>query len=509
MDISTARSFKFPQFISNRNLFHSSIVLVFIFWLIEGLLHIFVFDEADHGHAVFEAFFPHDANELWMRIIITVLLLFIGFVAEASVRFIKITNSVNKEILENSTNAYLAISANWIVEYINPEAEQLFDLTRSKDRGKLLSDILPDLASAFYKPLNVAMNEQKASCVSGFTSQNNKWLKVHIYPASTGITVSVQDISPEKHYQDLMQRNKAIIDNSLDGLISINRRGIVQTYSKSAEGIFGYKCEEVIGNNVSMLMPDNYARHHDGYISHYLRTGDAKLVGIGPYEVQARHKDGTLFDMDLAVNEAIVNDEIIFIANVRDISRRKGLQRKLEYLSNYDSLTGLPNRSFIMDSLKQFIKAATRNNNRLAVMFLDLDNFKKVNDSYGHNVGDKLLELVAGILQASLREADMVARLGGDEFVIVLEDIKHADDAMIVASKIQHEFSKQISIDEHKIMPATSIGIALFPDDGLSHLELLKHADTAMYEAKKSRSDHIQMFSDISRRSGNTSADIN
>jgi diguanylate cyclase (GGDEF)-like protein/PAS domain S-box-containing protein len=500
MDISKARSLKFPQYISNRNLFHSSIVLVLIFWLIESLLHIYVFDISDHGHTVFESFFPDEPNELWMRIIISMLLLLLGFLVDISIRYIKNTNTVNREILENSTNAYLVVNRNWIVEYLNSEAERLFDLTRSKDLGKVLSDILPDLACSFYKPFKDSMDNQKVGSMDGFDPQSDKWLKVHVYPNSTGISVTVQDISLEKYYQERMQRKMAIIDNSLDGLISINRLGIVQTYSKAAESIFGYKHNEVVGNNISMLMPENHARHHDGYISQYLKTGNAKLVGIGPYEVQAKHKDGSLFDMDLAINEAVVNDEIIFIANVRNISQRKGLQRKLEYLSNYDSLTGLPNRSLLMDSLKQSIKTATRHNNRLAVMFLDLNDFKQTNDSFGHNVGDQLLVTVANYLKDCLRESDMVARLSGDEFVIILEDVKHADDATIVANKILEKFSIAISIGEHKIKAGTSIGIALFPDDGRSQLELLKHADAAMYLAKKSGDEHFRYYSGISKK---------
>jgi len=459
-------------------------------------MHHYIFEHPGKTETIIEAFFPDDSNELWMRVIISLLLLVLGFMANTAVRRIQAINAVNYEILENSSITYIVLNADWTVRYFNHAAEQLLDLRRDRDLGKVLSDLLPDLACTFYKPLRQSMVEKKANSVSGFYPLTDKSLKLQITPTITGITLSIQDVSRERYYRSQMQRYLTIINNSLDGLISINRLGIIETYSNGAEPIFGYKSDEVIGHNISMLMPENHAQHHDAYISHYLRTGNAKLVGIGAYEVQALHKDGSLFDMDLAINETVVNDEVMFIANVRDISQRIKLQKQLEHLSKYDSLTGLPNRALMMDSLDQSMKLASRHNDKLAIMFLDLNGFKQVNDTFGHDVGDQLLVAVANILKQCLRQSDIIARLGGDEFVIILEDIRYRENAAYVASNILEKFNMPIKLSEHEIESSISIGIALFPDDGCSDSELLKHSDMAMYAAKKKSEKGFQFYSE-------------
>lgn len=178
-----------------------------------------------------------------------------------------------------------------------------------------------------------------------------------------------------------------------------------------------------------------------------------------------------------------------------DISERKRAEHKIEQLAYFDPLTNLPNRSLLTDRLTQAISQATRERRRLAILFIDLDRFKTINDTLGHAAGDELLTVVARILQGCVRESDTVARLGGDEFVILLNSISSSDDASVVAEKVNTALSSPIQLGETEIYTSASIGIAIYPDDGKDVATILKHSDSAMYQAKEQGRNTYQFFS--------------
>jgi len=178
-----------------------------------------------------------------------------------------------------------------------------------------------------------------------------------------------------------------------------------------------------------------------------------------------------------------------------DISERKRAEHKIEQLAYFDPLTTLPNRSLLTDRLTQAISQATRERRRLAILFIDLDRFKTINDTLGHAAGDELLTVVARILQGCVRESDTVARLGGDEFVILLNSISSSDDASVVAEKVNTALSSPIQLGETEIYTSASIGIAIYPDDGKDVATILKHSDSAMYQAKEQGRNTYQFFS--------------
>ncbi len=165
------------------------------------------------------------------------------------------------------------------------------------------------------------------------------------------------------------------------------------------------------------------------------------------------------------------------------------------YQANYDLLTGLPNRALFHDRLRQTIESAKRNNKKFALMFLDLDRFKQINDSLGHEVGDIVLKHVSKSVSSVIRKEDTLARLGGDEFVIVTGFINSSEDAGVLAQKIINIFKKPITINNQKLYISTSIGIGIFPDDSDSERELLKYADSAMYRAKEDGRDNYRFYS--------------
>ncbi len=195
-----------------------------------------------------------------------------------------------------------------------------------------------------------------------------------------------------------------------------------------------------------------------------------------------------IFDTEHTITGAVVVNQ--------DITERRRIEEYLTYLASYDSLTGLPNRTLFSDRLTQAMERTDRNANRLALLLLDLDRLKEVNDTFGHSVGDMLLKLVADRLQQGLRGVDTIARLGGDEFTMILENIGDIDTAARVACKVKDVFSQPFSLHKQQLSITPSIGIALYPDDAQDAELLLRNADIAMYHAKRTATGAFQFYTD-------------
>ncbi len=219
--------------------------------------------------------------------------------------------------------------------------------------------------------------------------------------------------------------------------------------------------------------------------------------GFVTAEVPRIRKDGT--PLSLWVTASCVRNADGTVRNyVRvftDISLLKETQRKLEQLASFDELTGLPNRRLLHDRLEQTLRRMQRRNDGMAVMFIDLDGFKNVNDSHGHAIGDLALRAVAARLQKCIRSSDSVGRLGGDEFAIVLDGARLPADAALVGKRIVAAMSEPLVLEQHRVTLAASIGIAVYPADGTDAATLLRNADAAMYKAKQARRNGFRFFS--------------
>lgn len=289
---------------------------------------------------------------------------------------------------------------------------------------------------------------------------------------------------------------QAIIHNAMDGIIMINETGEILGFNPAAEQTFGFLQQDVLGKNVTMLMPEPARSEHDTHINRYLHTGQSRVLGIRGREVMAVRKNGEQFPMEVSISEMVLGGLRYFVGIVRDITERKQAEEKIARLAHYDFLTDLPNRALFLDNLEHSISLAKRNNYKVAVLFLDLDGFKKVNDTLGHNAGDLLLQGVAKRLKETIRASDTVARVGGDEFIFVLNEIGTDENAALAANKIVTALSESFELNGKRRYVGGSVGIAIYPDSSKDPETLIKQADEAMYLAKQSGGNAYKFYRD-------------
>ena len=284
--------------------------------------------------------------------------------------------------------------------------------------------------------------------------------------------------------------SQAILDNVINAVITINEAGFMESFNLAASAMFGYTANEAIGSNVSLLMPQPHKDQHDSYLAFYRRTGEARIIGK-PRELEGQRKDGSVFPMTLSVTKVALNGRVSFVGVVSDMTQRRRDEEEIRRLAFYDPLTQLPNRRMLMDHLRHAMLTSIRTGQRGAVMFLNLDHFKSINDNLGHDMGDLLLQQVSRRLQSSVREGDIVARVGGDEFVLVLESIgskehEAAARAESIANQVITSLGQPYSLQGKAYHCTPSIGIVMFMQDAGNLEGLLKQADAGMYQAKAS-----------------------
>ncbi|MDH5484092.1 MAG: diguanylate cyclase [Gammaproteobacteria bacterium] len=315
-------------------------------------------------------------------------------------------------------------------------------------------------------------------------------------------------------------QERAIRENMLDAVVTINSDGVIASCNPAAEKMFGYPVGDMLGQNVSLLMPEPYRSHHDHYIDAFKNNRGDRVIGM-VRDLEGQRKDGSTFPMDISVTKLLLDDEYVLVGIMRDITERKQaedtlkrsndeleqmvtvrteeLQRvnkRLEQMASHDSLTGLPNRVLMKDHLKQMIAHAHRSQQPLAVLFLDLDGFKQVNDTLGHEVGDHLLIEVATRMKNCMREEDVVARIGGDEFVIISAELHDKHNADDLADRIIRAVGLPVDLQGQQANVGVSIGISCFPGDSEDADELIKFADQAMYQAKNTGKNKFSFYTD-------------
>ncbi|MEN8168714.1 MAG: diguanylate cyclase [Pseudomonadota bacterium] len=329
-------------------------------------------------------------------------------------------------------------------------------------------------------------------------------------------------IASENHLRHSELRERTIRENIIDGVLTLDVSGLILSCNRACKTIFGCEPQGMIGKSAHMLLPNTLEEQHPIELSHHLKTWGKKMQGTSN-EVTGRRKDNSEFPAELDVSQVELDGEVTYIVLVRDITDKKTAelrlqqfnrdleqkvkqrtdelattnhklrteieeriqtQQKLSHQASHDSLTGLPNRAFFTEQLTNSLAHAQRRQNLLALLFMDLDGFKQVNDTYGHEAGDKLLIEVSRRVQAAIRREDVVARMGGDEFTVILNELTQADDAEKIADKIIHAVNQPIECNGVNCCASISIGISYYPANGTTPDTLIRHADDAMYDAK-------------------------
>ena len=324
------------------------------------------------------------------------------------------------------------------------------------------------------------------------------YARVQAFPAfkkdgtMTGFVEIVEDITERKRAEEALQesegRYRSLVEFTEDPVYLIDRNKRYLFINEKYLSRLGVPRDHVIGRQYGEFHCREDDQEFSGYIEQVLTTGR-----FAQYEHRSR-SDGRYFLRTLSpVQEPDGRIETVTVIS-KDITERKQAENKLTYMATHDFLTGLPNRILFNDRLTLVLAQARRHQQKLCVMLLDLDYFKDINDTLGHSVGDNLLRIVGERLTGLLRTSDTIARMGGDEFLLLLAEIARLNNVTTIAQKILESFREPFAVDGHELMITTSIGIAVFPDDGDDADTLLKNADIAMYRAKERGRDNFQRY---------------
>ena len=305
-----------------------------------------------------------------------------------------------------------------------------------------------------------------------------------------------------RHQRSVDARYKALIDQANDGIVIVDASSHQVLYTNPAFlSRLGYTDEEARALTLTDIFADGAATAE--IVLARLRDANPHMA----INLQQRCKSGTLFDAEVRCNALDVDGRDVLAYVTHDVSLRRKAeqqiienQQRLDRMAHHDQLTGLPNRHYLTSFLPQAIEEARSADTMLGVVFLDLDRFKHINDTRGHETGDKLLQEVAKRLRSCVRDSDVIIRMGGDEFVVVFRNVKTYDEVTMGAARIVEALNRPIIIDGHQLQTTGSVGVSLYPRDGADMGELLKHSDTAMYQAKDRGRNNVQMFSHAMNR---------
>jgi diguanylate cyclase (GGDEF)-like protein/PAS domain S-box-containing protein len=301
---------------------------------------------------------------------------------------------------------------------------------------------------------------------------------------------TITDISANKLAEEQSRLAAKVFDNTNEAILITDVNNNIVTVNEAFTNMTGYSLDEVKGRNPKLL---SSGEHDEAFFKDMWKS----IVELGSWqgEIIDKNKAGNHFYKHLAIN-AVKNEQGLvthYISISSDISERKEYDKNVHFLAYYDVLTGLPNRTLLRDRLGQMIAAAHRDNMQFALLFLDLDRFKYINDSMGHSVGDKLLQSVAQRLQVCVREGDTVSRIGGDEFIVLLREIDEQGVAL-VADKLLKTLATPFNLNGQEISTYASVGIALYPEHATDIDVLMKNADAAMYCAKENGRNNYKFF---------------
>jgi len=377
-------------------------------------------------------------------------------------------------------NAMDLLGCDWIGEYVNaddrPRVERLFS-------GELPFSSLPhEFEYQVETPEGGRLYRWHLTPIRDFQG----------HPVS--ITMMGSDITQWRRVGDQLRLTAQMYESSREAMVITDAENRIISVNPAFTRLTGYSSEEAVGQNPRILQSGK----HD---TEFYRSMWKSLLEDGHWrgDIWDRRKDGTYYPKFLAIT--VMRDEsdkiTHFSAIFYDVSERKRLEERLENLAHYDPLTGLPNRMLLQDRMEQSIALSERQRQHFALLFIDLDGFKPVNDTFGHAFGDEVLKVVAERLNAAIRGVDTAARLGGDEFVVILSDIGGNENAARVADKLLMSISEPYEIAGETVTISASIGVSIYPNDEMIAQELLRTADEAMYSAKRDGKQRVTFYAGI------------
>ncbi|MBI2306132.1 MAG: diguanylate cyclase [Rhodocyclales bacterium] len=308
-------------------------------------------------------------------------------------------------------------------------------------------------------------------------------------------TVLIGDDVTELHRaEEQLSLSARIFDASNHAIVVTGLDGTILAVNDAFTALTGYRRDEAVGQNPRILQS---GRHDPSFYQKMWRT----LLETGHWygDIWDRRKDGSFYPkyLSISVIRNAAGEATSYSGIFYDISERKTIEERLDRLAHYDTLTGLPNRCLLLDRLEQATDRVARQGGKVGLLYLDLDHFKQVNDTLGHSAGDELLKAAAARMRTAVRNADTVARLGGDEFVVLIPDVANDSDLARVAGKLIEALAPSYEIEGTTVSAAASVGISIFPDDGVDIHELMKHADAAMYQVKQGGRGFFRFYHEV------------
>lgn len=402
--------------------------------------------------------------------------------------------------LLNASPNMICFYRDGIVEYVNDAAVKVM---RAGTPENLIGRPFREFFDADFGALIAddmdAFSEDEAGTPLKTSTLSGEWLDMAMHvtrldlgsagaPMENVFVIECNDITQYIKTSELTRLREArvarILNSITEAIITTDGLGNIEDFNPAAEKSFGISKQQALGENVEILIPELERQEHRDQMARYLQTGESNIMGE-LREFEGVRADGARFPIEVTVSEIYEGQsQRKFIAVLRDITERRQRDERIEFLAHHDALTGLPNRHLFEDRLNHAINAHRRRRATMALMFIDLDKFKPINDTLGHEAGDIVLKAVAERLLERVRTSDTVARVGGDESVIILDDIDSAESAGNVAAGIIDILTNPIQAAGEECTVGESIGVAMFPDDANDASGLLACADQVMYRVK-------------------------
>ncbi|MET0027395.1 MAG: PAS domain S-box protein [Candidatus Thiodiazotropha sp.] len=391
----------------------------------------------------------------------------------------------------------------FVFEDFNTSAEKLEGISRSELLGKKVTDVFPGvrdsgLLEVFRRVWQSGERQHFPEAFYQDERDPGSWRESWIYRLTDDIVVSVyRDITQRKAIESQLRTLSQAVEQSPVSVIITDPKGRIEYVNHTFESLTGYSLSDVLGKSPSLLKSGDTSRSMYQGLWQALSHGEA-----WEGEFKNRKKNGELF-WEYAHIAPVLNDEGVtehYFAVKEDITVRKQYEEQILHQAHFDALTDLPNRFLSMDRLSLLVNEAQRLGRMVGVLFVDLDDFKKVNDSLGHEIGDHLLVEVSRRLQRSIRFGDTVGRLSGDEFLVILSGLTKPEHARLIADKLLEQLRKIFVIDGRELFISASVGITIYPNDGSSASELLRHADAAMYHSKQLGKNTYSYFTESMNR---------